>query len=446
MILDPGEETLKRLSGYIRYFIPSLITFGVMVGALHIGLPIPAVQAQTGTDDVHCFEGTGYCIAGDIRTFWEQNGGLSVFGLPISAQHSEISAGKLRQIQLFERARVELHPDLTPPYYIQLSRLGAEMLEQQGRNWYAFPRAAGAQDGCRFFAETEQNVCGEILAMWQSNGIDLNGNGITGDSEAENLALFGLPLGGAMTEQLGDGREYTVQWFERARLELHPRNDPDTPAGTPSLDVLAGLLGRELAPPPPVSLPVIDSFAYPGEDALASAWKVTSSGVVSITIEQDATAADPPVLRLVSDLPCTANADDRSMLLLRRFDTPQDFSAYSSLVVRARGDGEAAEPYGGEFSVILWDAAGYREENWHSTRWLSRDAGWKDFVIALRDAGPGNPWQHPDDFVIPSWDEPVNGTFDLNRIAAIGIVADTTSDVCLAHPAMTTWIDSIVLR
>jgi hypothetical protein len=41
-----------------------------------------------------------------------------------------------------------------------------------------------------------------------------------------------------MTEQL-EGKDYQVQWFERARFELHPENQPP-------YNVLLGLLGNEI--------------------------------------------------------------------------------------------------------------------------------------------------------------------------------------------------------
>jgi glucose/arabinose dehydrogenase len=81
-----------------------------------------------------------------------------------------------------------------------------------------------------------QSVCGDILAAWRANGLDLGDPGI---SEAESLALFGLPVSPAQVETLSDGNEYTVQWFERARFELHPENDPP-------YNVLLGLLGNTL--------------------------------------------------------------------------------------------------------------------------------------------------------------------------------------------------------
>jgi hypothetical protein len=410
-----------------------------IIALLIVATLLAHLPAQAQEADQLCFEQTGYCLTEDIRDFWQQNGGLAVFGLPLSPLHHAVVEGTWRQVQLFERARLELHPENAPPYQVLLSRLGADVLAQQQRNWYAFPRADGPAEGCRFFAQTGHNVCGELLAAWEAGDVDMPADGVAGDTAAESLALFGLPLSAATTEQLADGREYTVQWFERARLELHPENAPPN-------RVQAGLLGRELAPPPPLGLPVIDMFLYADEQSLTNAWHVASSGSVTLALDHDSTAAKPPALRLTADLPCTANEDDRYMRLVRRFATPQDFSPYRSLVLRARGDGVSAEPFGGELSVVLWDTAATREENWQSTRWLQRDTGWQEYVIALQDAGIGNPWQHADDFVLPSWDEPVDAQFDLTRVSAIGIIAQTTADVCTTAPEMTIWIDSITLR
>ncbi|MEM8532407.1 MAG: sialidase family protein, partial [Chloroflexota bacterium] len=136
----------------------------------------------------------------------------------------------------FERNRLEIHPNNAPPFNVQLGRLGADRLEQQGRDWTTFPQSE-AQAGCRFFAETGHNVCNDILTSWRSSGLELDG--VNGTSEAESLALFGLPLSDAQTETLSDGREYTVQWFERARFEIHPENEPP-------FNVLLGLLGNEI--------------------------------------------------------------------------------------------------------------------------------------------------------------------------------------------------------
>lgn len=186
-----------------------------------------------------CFPETGHCINGRIREYWEQNGGLPVFGFPIAAQQEQLIEGKPFQVQWFERNRLELHPENARPYDVLLGRLGVDRLQQQGRDWFAFPKSE-SQAGCRFFAETGHNVCGDILAAWRANGLEFDGK--SGKSEAENLALFGLPLSDAQVEFI-EGKEYTVQWFERARFEVHPENQPP-------YNVLLGLLGREVSTPP----------------------------------------------------------------------------------------------------------------------------------------------------------------------------------------------------
>jgi hypothetical protein len=192
----------------------------------------PAVSAQS---DQRCFPETGQCMNGRIREFWDQNGGLPVFGLPIGSQQEEQIEGKTIQLQRFERNRLELHPENQRPYDVLLGRLGADRLGQQGRDPFTFAKSQ-PQDGCRYFPETQHNVCGDILAAWRASGLEFDGQ--RGKSEAENLALFGLPLSDVMTENI-QGKDYQVQWFERARFELHPEN----PA---PYNVLLGLLGNEI--------------------------------------------------------------------------------------------------------------------------------------------------------------------------------------------------------
>ncbi len=195
------------------------------------GTPTPAP-----TGDARPFPETGNSIAGRIRSYWEQNGELPVFGYPITAQQAEVIEGQSVQTQWFERNRLELHPENKAPYDVLLGRLGADRLAQRGYDWQAVPRET-AQPGCRYFSETGRNVCGNILTAWRANGLNLDGR--RGFSESENLALFGLPLTGLISEQLSDGRAYQVQYFERARFELHPENKAP-------YNVLLGLLGNEV--------------------------------------------------------------------------------------------------------------------------------------------------------------------------------------------------------
>jgi heat shock protein HslJ len=221
---------LSRLKA-VRLFC----ALGVFASAM-FAMP-QAVRAQS---DERCFPETGFCISGEIRAFWEQNGGLAVFGLPLGPQQEAVGEdGQPRQTQWFERHRLELHPENAPPYNVLLGRLGVDRLVQDGRDWQTFPRLDpndADAERCAFFAETNQQVCDEFLQAFRANGLSFADT--PGISREESLALFGLPISEAMTETI-DGQEYTVQWFERARFELHPENEPP-------FNVLFGRLGAEL--------------------------------------------------------------------------------------------------------------------------------------------------------------------------------------------------------
>lgn len=212
---------------HIRIMVTALVAM-MFAG---VGIAARTSDAQTSR---RCFEETGFCIEGRIRSFWEQNGGLPVFGYPLAAQGEITVEGQRFQAQQFQRNRLELHPEKAAPYDVLLGRLGADRLAQLGRSWQQYP-AEQPQANCRYFEQTGHNVCGAILRAWRANGLEFDGK--NGKSEGEHLALFGLPLSGPVTETL-EGKQYTVQWFERARFELHPENQPP-------YDVLLGLLGTE---------------------------------------------------------------------------------------------------------------------------------------------------------------------------------------------------------
>src|SRR3712207_4531856 len=70
------------------------------------------------------------CIDGRLASFWEREGGLTVFGYPIGPQSELQVEGRAVQAQSFERNRLELHPENAPPYDVLLGRLGADALAQ----------------------------------------------------------------------------------------------------------------------------------------------------------------------------------------------------------------------------------------------------------------------------------------------------------------------------
>ena len=133
-------------------------------------------------------------LSGGFADFWRAHDGARLFGAPLTGERQ---AGGL-VTQVFERARLEWHPDYPPGQQITLGRLGAEALD--GRQ---FPPVAAfaSNPGHRYFAATGHSIQGDILRFWDAEG---------------GLPIFGLPLSEEFVE---DGR--TLQYFERARLEHH---------------------------------------------------------------------------------------------------------------------------------------------------------------------------------------------------------------------------------
>lgn len=172
---------------------------------------------QPDADHVY-FKETGYFVSQPFLKYWQENGGLGLFGYPISdlVQETNEATGEVYTAQYFERARFEQHPSLGDQ--VVLGRLGALLQQPEPPTQ---PR-----DGDTFFPETGHNVSPVFLKYWNDTG---------------GLAVFGYPITEERTEKNPiDGKEYTVQYFERARFELHPEQ-----AGTP-FDVQLGLLGTQL--------------------------------------------------------------------------------------------------------------------------------------------------------------------------------------------------------
>ena len=78
--------------------------------------------------------------------------------------------------------------------------------------------------GDLFFPATGHSISGEFKRYYQTHGLEMGDRGI---SARESLALFGYPVSEPYDEiNAEDGQRYRVQYFERARFELHPENQP----------------------------------------------------------------------------------------------------------------------------------------------------------------------------------------------------------------------------
>lgn len=100
----------------------------------------------------------------------------------------------------------------------------------------------------RYFALTGHSLSGVFKRAWEGQG---------------GLAQFGLPLTEPFTEtSVDDGKSYTVQYFERVRMEHHPEK-----AGT-AYEVLLGFLGKAFhaVDPPRPAIPGARYFPETGHN------------------------------------------------------------------------------------------------------------------------------------------------------------------------------------
>ncbi len=96
------------------------------------------------------------------------------------------------------------------------------------------PPAGEARD---FYPPTGFSVTGPFRSYWAGLG-------------PSALQVLGYPISGLLVERLPDGHPYTVQYFERVRLEWHPENRGS------EFEVLYGLLGTAFhKPDAPVPTP-----------------------------------------------------------------------------------------------------------------------------------------------------------------------------------------------
>ncbi len=160
----------------------------------------------------------GQCVAWEFYDYWERNGGLEVFGYPITGIACEYNQanGNKYYTQWYERRRLELHPELPSRYYISEGLLGVERLRRVER-----PPLLG------------NPVHAYFTSYWSSHGLEF---GDPGYSPAESTALFGVTMSAPAYEPNGPWSGLT-QWFERARFEWHAELSPPR--------VLLGLLGNE---------------------------------------------------------------------------------------------------------------------------------------------------------------------------------------------------------
>lgn len=188
-------------------------------------LPTAAQPHPTDLDPAaFYFSETGHILAGSFKDYWLKNGGLPVFGFPLTEPLQELkSDGRYYIVQYFERIRLEYHPENKgTPYEVLMGLLGRSDAHDQGldgrEDFQPVAKPAPLPANCAYFAETGHTLCGEFYYYWLSHGLDL---GEPGFGLRESLALFGYPISEPFKDTYSG---MVVQYFERAKFEYHPEN------------------------------------------------------------------------------------------------------------------------------------------------------------------------------------------------------------------------------
>jgi len=218
---DAGIVTFQRNGQTLAYAITYLGSMTEESLAYDHGYDVSQLvwnyfDATYPLETSHFFPETGHSVANGFLRYWEQNGGLAVFGYPLTNEIQQHGT----TMQYFERARFEWHPGAAPDNYdVLLGLLGNELTVNRRAAGEAPFQSVIADDACTYFAPTGHNLCAPFIDYWNDYG---------------GLAIYGYPISEAFSEG-----GFTVQYFERARFEYHPEN-----AGTPYV-VLLGRLGAQ---------------------------------------------------------------------------------------------------------------------------------------------------------------------------------------------------------
>ncbi len=103
-------------------------------------LPV-VLQSYEPNDEFYFFEETRHTLANGFKKYWDEHGGVAVFGYPISEEFQEDGYN----VQYFERARLEWHPENAgTEYEVLLGHLGREYAESHRVDTKGFDRAGDA--------------------------------------------------------------------------------------------------------------------------------------------------------------------------------------------------------------------------------------------------------------------------------------------------------------
>ncbi len=150
-----GQTTKQYFERGVVEYSPSVgMSFG-RIGAefvygRHDSAFMPRTREEYGMDrdGRRFFSETGHGITSSFATYWQQNGGLGVFGFPLSEPTREI-IGDTQQatvVQYFERTRFELAKGTNGQDVVRLGNLGREAAVARALTVSPVPKDGGAME------------------------------------------------------------------------------------------------------------------------------------------------------------------------------------------------------------------------------------------------------------------------------------------------------------
>jgi hypothetical protein len=170
-----------------RWLWPASILLLVLLAGCALATPTPVAEVSNSS---------GLPIAPEFQAFYQENGGLQVFGFPITESYLDADSGHL--IQYFQSLRLEYDRAQNE---VLLTPLGQWAVAAKLGIAYTTPEALAEKPGSNIDVE------GAFLAFYQAHG---------GES------LLGQPI----TGQLDDGGTRS-QYFQNGRLDWMPEAQLD---------------------------------------------------------------------------------------------------------------------------------------------------------------------------------------------------------------------------
>jgi hypothetical protein len=290
----------------------SLLTLAIIIGNF-----FPQASFAQGQQ---YFEQTGHWVSGIFLDYFNERGGLEIFGYPITEAFYD--QGVL--VQYFQKARMESHPNNPDPYKVQLGLLGDELKYRHT----PVPKPQSLSRRKVYFSETGHTLAYAFLDYFKTHG---------------SIDIFGYPI----TEMhFEDGK--IVQYFQRMKLEWYP-DDPSSTVRVGNLGELYVNIYRERMPFDVLQPQENDDARI--STAPTSTPEITSlRAVVSLRYSVMSQKRNQTVSVLVTDNNGASLTNAQVTIYFETPDGQRLDGSELSLLTDARGFAQAAVPVNGGYS------------------------------------------------------------------------------------------------